>query len=93
MRVYKINFPSLLTDNENVYFSYLVGYLESLDDECVVQVTSRLSGINVRIAPSKPELLVGIIEEMKHFHTQLGMQLEFSKSMKTSMNINFNINF
>jgi hypothetical protein len=92
MRVYKVGFPAILLDNESTYFGLLVGYIEALDPEAVVQVTKKLEGINIRISPSQPFFNDRIISGMKKFHNVYNMELEFSKSMKASLTINFNIN-
>ena len=92
MRVVKIGFPSIILDNESTYFSYLIGYIESIDSQSTVQITKKLNGINIRISPSLPKYSGTILTGMKQFHNLFGMDLEFSKSMKTSVTINFNIN-
>lgn len=92
MRVVKVGFPSILLDNESTYFSYLVGYIESIDSNCTVQITKKPTGINIRISPSEPKYASNIIVAVKQFHNLFGMNLDFSKSMKTSVTINFNIN-
>lgn len=93
MRIVKLNFPSIIPDNEEVYFSWLTGYMESIDAKCTIQFTKKLNdGINVRISPSHPMYLEIMIAKVKDFHNLYGIRVEFSKSMKTGSNINFNIN-
>jgi hypothetical protein len=93
MKVVKVNFPAILPDNETVYFSNLQAYVESIDHEGVLRITKNLQGINVRIAPSHPQYLRVLLKDIKTFHTMFGLEVLFSKSMKTSMTINFDICF
>lgn len=93
MKIVIVNFPAIIPDNEMSYFSFLMGYIESIDVECTVQVTRKLDqGINVRIAPSHPMLLETLIQKVKDFHNLYGIKVDFSKSMKTGININYTIN-
>jgi hypothetical protein len=93
MKIVKVNFPSIVPDNEMVYINTLSGFLESLDAKCIIQITKRLEGgINVRISPSHPRFLEMMIQKVKDFHNLYYIRVEFSKSMKKGSNINFNIN-
>lgn len=91
MKVVFINFPSIIDDNEANYYSTLQALVESLDHEGIIRITKKIQAINVRISPSHPQYLRELIEEMKQFHTLYGLRLEFSKSMKKTCNINFDI--
>jgi len=91
MKVVFVNFPSIIEDNETTYYSMLQAIVESNDHKAIIRITKKLSAINVRISPSHPEYLRQLIEEMKQFHTLYGIRLEFSKSMKKTCNINFDI--
>lgn len=93
MKIVTLNFPSVILDNDIAYMKLFSGYIESLDKDSVIQFTKKLDqGINVRISPSHPRFLEKIIEEVKKFHNLYYIRVEFSKSMKTGSNINFNIN-
>ena len=93
MRIVKVNFPSIIPDNDAVYFTWLSGYMESIDMKCTIQFTKKLDqGINVRISPSHPRFLEVMIQKVKDFHNLYGLRVEFSKSMKSGSNINYNIN-
>jgi hypothetical protein len=93
VELYKVGFPSLLSENEQTYFRYLEGVVSSIDESSVGQVTRRVEGISVRICPASPGALAMILQEIKRLHTMLGIEVEFSKSMRAGRNIFFNINF
>lgn len=92
MRVVKVGFPVVMLDNENTYFSYLIGYIESIDSDSTLQATKTMNHVNIRISPSHPRYVESLIQEVKNFHNLFGIHLDFSKSMKASVTINFNIN-
>lgn len=93
MIVRKINFPAILSENEQTYFRYLEGIVSSVDMDAQIMATKRIEGISVRITPSSLQVFPLILQQVKKFHTMLGLHLDFSKSMKTGSNIFFNINF
>ena len=97
MKIQKVNFPKILKDNEETYFRYLEGIIDSVDIGTCVICTRKLvedkDGVSIRISPSEPAAFHTILEEIKRFHTLLGIQVEFSKSMKAGNNICFSINF
>lgn len=93
MELYQVNFPSLLPENEQTYLRYLEGVLSSIDEGSIGQVTRRIEGVSVRISPSSPRFIAPLLTEIKKLHTMLGIEVEFSKSMKAGRNIFFNINF
>lgn len=91
MKIIYINFPSILDDNEMLYYDNLGAYIESIDQTATIRVTKKLQGINVRISPSHPRYLPKLIQDMKRFHTLFGLILEFSKSMKKTCTISYDI--
>lgn len=86
-----IGFPAILPDNEYTYFRYVEGSIGSVDHAASVQFTNMLHAVNIRIAPSRPILIDGIIESLQDIHNRLSLKMEYSKSMKTSAVISFNI--
>lgn len=93
MQVQRINFPSILQDNEETYIRYLGDVISSVDMDSSILFTKRYKGVGVRISPSEPQGFKNILEEVKKFHTMLGIQVSFSKSMKAGANISFQIDF
>lgn len=89
----KHNFQSILKENEQTYFRYLEGIVESVDADADIMVTKRSRDIAVRIAPSTPRHFNGVLEQIKRFHRAIDIEVEFSKSMKAGQNIFFSIKF
>lgn len=93
MQVQRINFPDILHDNESTYFGYLEGLIESIDMDSSMMIYRGHGSISVRISPSEPKYFSELLSVVKRFHTLLGIQVEFSKSMKILSSISYNINF
>lgn len=85
-------FPSVIPDNEEAYLKYLEATINSVDPFSSTEVTHKPTGYLVRIAPSVPEYLTLLLHEIKVFHSHLGIQVEFSKSIKTSTTLTYCIN-
>lgn len=90
--IYK-NFPKIIEDNEEHYYISLKGVIESVDPDASILVTRRIAGITIRILPSTSAYLDAIIREINTLNTLFGLRVEFSKSIKTTISINFNIDF
>lgn len=86
------NFPQIIEDNEAKYYSALKGIIESIDYKASVLITRRITGVSVRILPSSTGLINPIIAEVNKLNTMFGIRVEFSKSIKNTYAINFNIN-
>jgi hypothetical protein len=93
MKCQRLNFPEVLPDNESTYLNYLEGLVESVDLLSDMMIYRKENGVIVRISPSEPAYFDQILIVIKRFHTMLGIQVDFSKSMKITSSINFNINF
>jgi hypothetical protein len=89
----KLNFQSILKENEQTYFRYLEGIVLSVDEGAKIMVTKRSEDIGVRISPSAPSSFEIILQQIKRFHTMIDIQVEFSKSMKAGHNIFYAIKF
>lgn len=92
MQIQKSQFPSIIPDNEQAYLKYLEAIINSIDPFSSVEVTYKPTGYLVRIAPSVPEYLIPLLQEIKVFHSHLEIQVEFSKSIKTATTLTFVIN-
>lgn len=93
MQIQRLNFPSILPDNEEVYMRYLEGVLSAVDPDSALMLSRDRNKITTRISPSVPGAFNNILEEVKKFHTMLGIRVDFSKSMKLGANIYFTIDF
>jgi hypothetical protein len=93
VQIQRLNFPSILPDNEEVYMRYLEGILSSVDPDLSMMLVRDRNKIATRISPSVPNSFNLILDEVKKFHTMLGIQVDFSKSMKAGANIYFTIDF
>lgn len=93
MRITKRHFPAILDDNTVTYFNHLEAIIDSIDYNASVEATRKLTGINIRVAPSEIKFLPLLIKDVEHIHNILNLRMEYSKSMKSSGTLNFNINF
>lgn len=93
MIIQLIGFPPIMKDNDLSYLSHLQGVLESVDELCSLEATNKTSGIGFRIAPSAPEYTQHILKTLKDFHYLIALRIEFSKSIRTTSTIEYQINF
>lgn len=93
MRIERLNFPDTIPDNEATYLNYLEGLVESVDIHSDMMIYRKEDGVLVRISPSEPAHFGEILTVIKRFHTMLGIQVDFSKSMKVTSSISYKINF
>jgi len=81
----------LLPDNDFRYFTMLEGILNSVDSSCIVEIIRGPQEYITRITPT--EDINHIIKEILKLHTLLGIQLDMSKSIKTSGHIIYKIHY
>jgi hypothetical protein len=93
MIVQKLNFPSILQENELTYFRYIEGLITAVDVDASILFFRMGNKLRVRISPSAYENFFLILSEIKRFHTLLNIHVDFSKSMKAGSNISFMIDF
>lgn len=91
MQTKYIGFPSILQDNEYTYFRYIEGSIGSVDEGASIQFTNMIHKINIRVAPSIPILIDTILSNLQDLHNRFNLRMDYSKSMKTSAAISFNI--
>lgn len=91
MQVVRKDFLTIIPDNEDIFFAQLEGLLESVDELALVQITRLSKYYNVRISPSIPKYNNLLISEIIDFHNMFGIRVEFSKSIKSTGVIIFNI--
>lgn len=92
MIIHKRFFPHILKENEETYFAQFEGIISSVDELSSVQITFTGEKYIFRIAPSHPQYMNILIEELIKYHNLFGIRLDFSKSMKTTAIILFKLN-
>lgn len=91
MEFIKKFFPSILPENEAVYFASLRGVIESVDELSSLEVVKTPTNYNFRLIPSLPKYTNALIQELTKFHNLIGVRLNMGKSIKTSATITFSI--
>lgn len=91
MIVEKRNFPKIMRNNDELYFSHLIGVLESVDELCTLLILKDGDKYIFKISPSIPKYTNSIIDELFKFHNKYNMRLDMSKSIKTTATIAFKI--
>ena len=91
MEVNKRFFPKIMLDNEEAYFGNLLAICESVDELASVEITRTTHGYSFRLAPSVPRYAQSLLHEILKLNTIYGINLDLSKSMRTTSTISFNI--
>jgi len=91
MQIVRKFFPDTIPDNEEVYFAYLQGILESVDELSSLQITRLPNGYHFRLSPSSPSYNELLLKEILNIHNLFNIRLDISKSIKTTGTINFTI--
>ena len=92
VEVSRKGFKPIIADNEEIFFSMIVGVTESVDEFAKIQITQVIEGVQFRISSSLPKYTPLLIEEVLKLHNHLGIHLDISKSIKSSSSIVFTIN-
>lgn len=92
MIVIRKYFPEIISDNESIYFQYLIGSIESIDELSNLQISKLNNHYHFRLAPSIPKYSESLLEEILLVNNLFGIKLDISKSIKTSGSIDFCIN-
>lgn len=91
MEILKRNFPEIGRDNDEVFIGYLCGIIESIDELSCLEISKTPHSYHFRIAPSIPKYINHIIREIIRFNNLYNIRLDFSKSIKTTSVITFDI--
>jgi hypothetical protein len=91
MEVNRRYFPKILLDNEAAYFAHMEGICNSVDELACMEITRTTHSYHFRIAPSIPLYAQSLLHEILKLNTIYGIQLDLSKSIRTSSTISFNI--
>lgn len=84
-------FPSVILDNDEVFFQHLIAIVDSVDDLCSLEITKLSDSFRFRIAASLPKYNNMLIEEVLKFCNMFNIRVDMSKSIKTSSVITFEI--
>jgi hypothetical protein len=84
-------FPQVMPDNELAYLAHLQGIIDSVDELSTLEITKNPNSLHFRLAPSLPMYNDMLLEELLKFHNMLQIQLNLSKSIKSSATIVFDI--
>ena len=86
------NFPSVILDNDEVFFQHFIAIVDSVDELCSLEITKNIDNYRFRIAASLPKYNNMLIEEILKFCNMFKIRVDMSKSIKTSSVITFEIN-
>ncbi len=92
MQISKKFFPSIMLDNEELYFAHLEGVIDSVDELSILEITKTPRAYLFRLVPSLPKYNEMLLQELLKFHNLFQLKLNLSKSIKSSGTINFEIN-
>lgn len=92
MEINRKHFPKVMQDNDEVFLAHLEGVIDSVDELCSLEITKEAHVYKFRIAPSLPKYTNMLIEEIIKYNNMFGIKLDFSKSIKTTAIISFQIN-
>lgn len=82
---------SIIEDNEAIYYTTLISLIEACDSQCTVAIVKSPSSVTVRISPSFPTAIKPLMRTIKDINSTFGINVEFSKSIKSSSNITYRI--
>jgi hypothetical protein len=92
MQINKKFFPEVMQDNEIAYFAHLEGIISSVDELSTLEITKNPHSYHFRLAPSLPMYNDMLLQEILKLHNMFKIRLNFSKSIKSSATITFEIN-
>ena len=92
MKIERVGMLEILPDNEEIYFSYLKGVIESVDELSCLQITKKGNSYTFRIATSLPKYNEMLLQEILKLHNMFNIKVDLSKSIKSTATLAFNIN-
>jgi len=85
------HFSQIIPDNDEVYIQHFLGIIDSVDELAILEITKNSESYSFRLVPSVPRYNTSLITEILRFHNLFGIQINMSKSIKTSGTIYFEI--
>jgi hypothetical protein len=84
-------FPQVIPDNDTHYLDSIKALIEAEDPYSIVAISKTPESFTVRISTSAPTKINPLIKKLNTFHSNLNIMLNWSKSIKASSNITFNL--
>ena len=78
MNTKRINFPSILLDNDMAYLSYVIRCLDIIDPDASLIISKGAGDWGFTLRPSNDKLKDILVENIKSLHQNLGLIIEFS---------------
>lgn len=82
-------FLGVINDNDSSYFSMLEGLCDSIDPDSAMTVIKGSNGYHFRLIPSSSNSIDHLVREITTLSSMVGVQLELSKSIKSTSVISF----
>ncbi len=91
MKIIRKDFPSILPDNEEAYFSLLEGVVNSVDENSYLEIRHSPHHYLFRISPSLPMYMDQLVLELNNLHNLLQIKVEYGKSLKNMAILSFQL--
>lgn len=91
MEIHRKGFTGVIKDNDEMYIRHICGFVESRDELSSLEIFKTPCGYKFRIAPSMPKYINHIMSGLIKINNIYGIHLNFSKSIKSSSVITFDI--
>ena len=91
MEVQRRGFPTIISDNDEVFIQMLIGVVGSVDELSHVDIVKTPFNLHFRVAPSTPVYFNNLLQEILKLNNMFSIRVEMGKSMKTNSTITFNI--
>jgi hypothetical protein len=89
--VHRKGFCQLLSDNDEMFLSYVSAAIESVDEYATLEVTKCPQSYHFRLVSSLPMYNEMLLQEILKLHNFFKLRIDLSKSIKASGTINFNL--
>lgn len=91
MTIVKIGMNGVLPDNDVQYITYITKVIHKTDKEAEVTIIKGIRTHSYNIKPSDPGLKSQLVDALTLANGVIGVRIEFSKSMKISNSIYFEL--
>lgn len=91
MIIKKIGFYQEMLDNDIAYLNYILSNLERIDKDLDVRIINKIDTHQLTILPSKEYYKKNLILKVKELHRKIKLDVQFSKTLKLSDYITWEI--